>query len=260
MKPLAGEFVTSVSDGGVVPTDGLPAIALVGRSNVGKSSLLNALLQEDRAIVTPHPGTTRDTLEERVRLKDIHINIIDSAGLRKYPEIIEEEGMRRTRAAIERADLILVIFDRSQSLDENDDLMCKEISDKPKLVIINKCDLDKNWSISDLKSKIQTENPICISVKKQSGLNTLLDAIYDHVVRMTISAESIFITRERHRAHLFNASTALEKTIESLEQSLSEEFVAIDLDIAMNHLAAIIGKSIDEDLLDQIFNSFCIGK
>lgn len=236
------------------------SVALVGKPNVGKSSLLNALLQEDRAIVTPHPGTTRDTLEERVRIRDTHINIIDSAGLRKYPEIIEEEGIRRTRSAIERADLVLVIFDRSQSLDENDDLMCKEVSDRPRLVIINKCDLPEIWSIDDLKLKMNMDNPIFISVKEQNGLNTLIDAIHNHIVGEEKPCETIFITRERHRAHLVDASTALGATLESLEQKLSEEFVATDLDIAMNHLAAILGKSIGDDLLDQIFNSFCIGK
>ncbi|MCH8157488.1 MAG: tRNA uridine-5-carboxymethylaminomethyl(34) synthesis GTPase MnmE [Nitrospinae bacterium] len=237
------------------------SVALVGKPNVGKSSLLNALLKEDRAIVTPHPGTTRDTLEERIRIRDTHINIIDSAGLRNHPETIEEEGIRRTRAAIERADLCLVIFDRSQPLDANDDLICREVGNKSKLVVINKCDLTADWSPDDLKSMIpDAAEPILISAKEQNGLDTLIDAIHRNTIHEVQSGEAIFITRERHRNHLVQASESLNKTLDSLEQNLSEEFVATDLTIAMDHIAAILGKSIEEDLLDQIFNVFCIGK
>jgi len=236
------------------------SVALLGKPNVGKSSLLNALLQEDRAIVTPHPGTTRDTLEEKVRIKDTHINIIDSAGLRKHPEIIEQEGIRRTRSAIENADLTLVIFDRSKPLDENDDLICKEVHDKSTLIIINKCDLREQWSVENLKEKIKTDTLIFVSAKEQSGLDSLIDAIYNCVINSEISSDTIFISRERHRLSLIQASSSLEKTLISLEKKLSEEFVAIDLNIAMNHLAAILGKVIEDELLDQIFNSFCIGK
>jgi len=235
------------------------SVALVGKPNVGKSSLLNALLQEDRAIVTPYPGTTRDTLEERIRIKDIHINIIDSAGLRNHPEMVEKEGMQRTRLAISHADLVLVIFDRSQPLDENDDLIYKETGNKPKLVIINKCDLLENWSTDDLKLKIKSNHPILISAKEKNGLEALIDSIHDHVA-LVATPGTIFVTRERHRAHLADASKSLKTTLESLEKQLSEEFVATDLVIAMNHLAAILGKSVGEELLDQIFNSFCIGK
>ena len=232
-------------------------VAIVGKPNVGKSSLLNALLQEDRAIVTPHPGTTRDTLEERVRIKDTHINIIDSAGLRNHPETVEREGMQRTRFAIERADLVLLIFDQSQPLDENDDLICKEVSNKSKLIIINKCDLPETWSTNDLK--VKSNNPIFISAKEKSGFETLLDSIYNHVVH-AVTPGTIFITRERHRALLADSSASLKRTLESLEKKLSEEFVATDLSIAIDHLAAILGKSVDEELLDQIFSTFCIGK
>ncbi len=236
------------------------SVALLGKPNVGKSSLLNALLQEDRAIVTPHPGTTRDTLEEKVRIKDTHINIIDSAGLRKHPEIIEQEGIRRTRSAIENADLTLVIFDRSKPLDENDDLICKEVHDKSTLIIINKCDLREQWSAENLKEKIKTDTLIFVSAKEQSGLDSLIDAIYNCVINTEKSGEAVFISRERHRLNLVQASSSLEKTLVSLENQLSEEFVAIDLSIAMNHLATILGKVVEDELLDQIFNSFCIGK
>jgi tRNA modification GTPase len=236
------------------------SVTLVGKPNVGKSSLLNALLQEDRAIVTPHPGTTRDTLEEKIRIKDIHINIIDSAGLRKSPEIIEQEGIRRTRSAIENTDLTLAIFDRSQPLDENDDLIFKELSDKSILIVINKSDLKEQWPIESLKEKIKPDTVVSVSAKEQSGLDSLTDAIYNCVINTEKSDEAVFISRERHRFNLVQASLSLEKTLTSLENHLSEEFVATDLNIAMNHLAIILGKVVEDELLDQIFNSFCIGK
>ena len=161
---------------------------------------------------------------------------------------------------MENADLTLVIFDRSQPLDENDDLICREAYDKSTLVIINKCDLPENWSIDNLEKKIKIGCPILISVKEQSGLDVLIDTIYNHIIDTATSNETVFISRERHRSHLVEASASLEKTLESLELQLSEEFVAIDLGIAMSHLATILGKSMEEELLDQIFNSFCIGK
>jgi len=236
------------------------SVVLLGKPNVGKSSLLNAMIQENRAIVTPHPGTTRDTLEEKARIQDTHINIIDTAGLRNNPEVIEKEGIQRTLAAINDADLILAIFDRSHPLDDNDDLICNEVSDKSILVVINKCDLPENWSIDDLKKKINIDPLILISAKKQNGLDNLLEKIYDKVTSVEKHSESVFISRERHRSHLVEASSSLIKTIKSLEDQLSEEFVAVDLRIAMNHLASILGKVVEDELLDQIFNSFCIGK
>jgi tRNA modification GTPase len=236
------------------------SVALVGKPNVGKSSLLNALLQEDRAIVSPHPGTTRDTLEEKIRIKDTHINIIDSAGLRIHPETIEQEGIRRTRSVIENADLTLVIFDGSQPLDENDELICKEVNDRATLAIINKCDLSQQWSIKNLKEKLKSKTVLLISAKEPRGLDALIDAIYNCVIKAEKNGEAIFISRERHRSNLAQASLSLEKTLISLESQLSEEFIAIDLSIAMNHLGTILGKVVEDELLDQIFNSFCIGK
>ena len=125
-------------------------VALVGKPNVGKSSLLNSLMQEDRAIVTDKPGTTRDTLEERIRIKDIHIVITDSAGLREDPEIIEQEGIQRTRNAVTHSDLALVLFDHSRPLDGNDELLMNEVKDKPRFILLNKADLDPQWKKEEI--------------------------------------------------------------------------------------------------------------
>ena len=138
--------------------------------------------------------------------------------------------------------------------------MPKEVCEKSTLVVINKCDLSENWPVDDLRKKIKIDPLILISAKKQKGLDSLINIIYDQVINTEKYTEAVFISRERHRLNLDKASSSLEKTLISLENQLSEEFVAIDLSIAMNHLATILGKVVEDELLDQIFNSFCIGK
>ena len=235
-------------------------VTLVGKPNTGKSSLLNALMQEDRAIVTDIPGTTRDTLEERIKVKDIHIVIVDSAGLRSEPEIVEEEGIQRTRNALEKSDLVLVVFDTSQPLDENDDLLMNELGDKPRCILFNKSDLEQKWEKEKIKKFLRDDKPISISAKTGAGMQDLIEAIYDFAVKGESMGESIFITRERHRNHLKQAATALEIAFESLRSGFSEELIAVDVNFALEHMGLVLGKSFEEDLLDKIFGQFCIGK
>ena len=235
-------------------------ITLVGKPNTGKSSLLNALMQEDRAIVTAIPGTTRDTLEERVRIKDIHIVIIDSAGLRDNPEIIEEEGIQRTRNALEQSDLALVVFDPSQPLDANDELLMKEVSEHSRCVLFNKSDLQAQWQPDEIASFLKGEAFVSLSAKTGAGLEELKEAIYKYAVGGERVGESIVITRERHRDHLQQAANALQNASDSLASGYSEELVAVDVTLAMEHLGSVLGKTFAEDLLDKIFGQFCIGK
>ncbi len=235
-------------------------VVLLGKPNVGKSSLLNALLNEDRAIVTPLPGTTRDTLEERVRINDIHINIIDAAGWRQNPELIEKEGIKRTKAALAQADLALVVFDGSQTLDQNDDLLIEEVGDKPHRVLLNKCDLSERVDVPALEKKFPDAEFIRISAKNGNGLTELCTSIYQFVMGDSSLNETLVLTRERHRQCLVEANNALLKSCASLNQDLSEEFIAVDITIAMDRIAVILGKTFAEDLLDQIFGEFCIGK
>ena len=235
-------------------------VTLVGKPNTGKSSLLNTLMQEDRAIVTDIPGTTRDTLEERIKVKDIHIVIVDSAGLRSEPEIVEEEGIQRTRNALEKSDLVLVVFDTSQPLDENDDLLMNELGDKPRCILFNKSDLEQKWEKEKIKKFLRDDKPISISAKTRAGMQDLIEAIYGFAVKGESMGESIFITRERHRNHLKQAATALEIAFESLRSGCSEELIAVDVNLALEHMGLVLGKSFEEDLLDKIFGQFCIGK
>ncbi len=235
-------------------------VTLVGKPNVGKSSLLNALLREDRAIVTSIAGTTRDTLEERARIKDIHIVLIDSAGLRGDPELIEERGMQRTRAALEKSDLAIVVFDASQPLDDDDELLMKEVGQKPRLVVRNKSDLPSSWQPRRIKKFLVGGKPLALSAKTLDGVDALKEAIYQKALGGERVGESVIITRERHRDHLQQAAQSLRKAGESLKGGLSEELVAVDVSLAMEHLGVVLGKTFEEDLLDKIFGQFCIGK
>ena len=244
---------------GKVYREGLK-VALIGKPNVGKSSLLNALLQEDRAIVTAHPGTTRDTLEERVRIRDIHITVVDTAGLRHEAGEVEEHGIERTRLMMTKADLSLVIFDGTHPLDTNDALIIKEISDKKKLVLLNKNDrptiIDKNALLKQLKE----ETALSISATKGHGLDELKNALYQTALDGKTSGESLVITRERHRQALAETHAALTRVSQSLQEDRSEDLIAVDLNSALEPLGGILGKTFVDDLLDQIFNDFCIGK
>jgi tRNA modification GTPase len=235
-------------------------VALVGKPNVGKSSLLNALLQEDRAIVTPHPGTTRDTLEERVRINDIHITIVDTAGLRHEAGEIEEHGIERTRHALAQADLALVIFDGSHALDTNDALLIREVADKKKLVLLNKSDLTLQIDESSLLKKLGEKRAVALSAKNGKGLEALKDALYLSALEGRTSGEAVVITRERHRQALAQTQEALTRVSQSLQEDRSEDLIAVDLNSALEHLGGILGKTFVDDLLDQIFNDFCIGK
>jgi len=235
-------------------------VTLVGKPNVGKSSLLNALLNEDRAIVTPLPGTTRDVLEERVRIKDIHIQIVDTAGLRHAPGAIEEHGMARARSALAIADMALVIFDGSQPLDDNDELLIREVGLKPKLVLINKCDLTLALDETALTKKIHDTKTLHLSALTGEGFDGLIDAIHQFVMAGGRSGEDLVITRERHRQALAEAHAALDRVRASLKNNLSEDLIAVDLNMALEEIGGILGKTFVEDMLDQIFNDFCIGK
>ena len=261
IKELKNEIFSLVSSfhQGKIIREGL-RIALVGKPNVGKSSLLNALLQEDRAIVTSIPGTTRDTLEERIRVKDIHIVVTDSAGLRDNPEIVEEQGIQRTRNALAQSDLALVVFDPSQSFDGNDELLMKEVGDRPRCTLLNKSDLEQKWEKEKIDKFLKGERPISISAKTGAGMPDLSEAIYNFAVKGEQAGESIFITRERHRNHLQQAATALDVAYTNMNSGYSEELIAVDINLAMEHIGSILGKTFAEDLLDKIFGEFCIGK
>ncbi len=244
---------------GRIVRDGLKVV-LVGKPNVGKSSLLNALLDEDRAIVTPHPGTTRDVLEERIKLKDLHLTILDTAGIREHPESIEEEGIARTRRALEQADLAVIVIDGSQALDGNDLRLIEETKDIKRCGIVNKCDLPQALKTDDLPSSLKTQAPLSLSAKNGDGLETLKDHLYEIASGGNVARESLIITRERHHRALTQTILSLDLVCQSLAEDQSEDLVAVDMNTALEILGGLTGKDYATDLLDQIFDDFCIGK
>ena len=174
--------------------------------------------------------------------------------------MIEEQGIQRTRTALEKSDLALVIFDTSQPLDDNDKLLMQEVGDKPRLVVLNKSDLPPLWQQEQINNFLADDQPLTLSTKTLEGFDTLKEAIHQKATSGERAGESLVITRERHRDHLQQATQSLQKAGESLRQGLSEELVALDVTIAMEHLGAVLGKTFEEDLLDKIFGQFCIGK
>jgi len=232
------------------------ATAIVGRPNVGKSSLLNAMLKQNRAIVTEIPGTTRDVLEEYLNVSGIPIRILDTAGIRHSHDAIEQEGVRRSLAAIKSADIVLVVLDGSETLKDEDRRVLKEVEEKSAIAVINKSDLPRKLEVLD-RPRLQ----VSVSCRTGDGLDSLKHAVSDVVKLGTVTArEHVWAVNERHKAALDKARISLEKSLESISAGLSPEFIAIDFRDALDSLGLIIGATYTEDILDRIFQDFCIGK
>lgn len=228
------------------------SLCLLGSPNVGKSSLMNALLGKDRAIVTDIAGTTRDILEEDLRLGQLHFKLIDTAGIRETVETIEKEGIRRSHAAMREADLILLLLDASRPLTPQDQELIETTPKEKTLVIWNKIDLGKPSLNIDA---------IQISAKERTGLEELKTAIDQIIWKKGIpSKEEVLITKLRHYQALNNATQACQTAIRGLKSGISPEFVASDMRAALNELGTIIGANVTEDILSAIFSKFCLGK
>jgi tRNA modification GTPase len=255
----------NVGKEGKIVRDGLK-IAIIGKPNVGKSSLLNGFLKEDRAIVTPFPGTTRDSIEEFMNLNGVPIKFIDTAGLRDTQDLIEQEGIRRTKLQIEDADLLLILFDVSQPLDNDDFKLLEEYSNQKNVIfVLNKIDLPRVWEGYFLCCKIQPYNNnvelVEISAKESTGLDNLQNVILNKIFSGNIpSPEEMFLSNTRHIDAIRRAKESMERAISSIKQNLSGEFVAVDLRSALDALGEITGETTTDDILNRIFNEFCIGK
>ena len=228
------------------------SLCLLGSPNVGKSSLMNALLGKDRAIVTPIPGTTRDLLEEDLRLGGLHFKLIDTAGIRTTTEIIEQEGILRSRGAMQEADVILLLLDASRPLDEQDRELLKT-APKHKTVVV--------WNKIDLGKPMEEIGAVSISAKEKIGLDDLQAAIERLIWKQgPPSKEEVLITKLRHYQALTNAIASCQAVIAGLHSGISAEFAASDMRAALNELGAIIGTNVTEDILSAIFSKFCLGK
>lgn len=231
------------------------SLCLLGSPNVGKSSLMNALLGKERAIVTPIAGTTRDLLEEDLRLGHFHFRLIDTAGIRDTQEVVEQEGIRRSKLAMQQADLILLLLDATRPIEEADRQLLQN-APKEKTILV--------WNKTDLKApeeSILWEPSVCISALERQGLDELRAAIERTIWKKgPPSKEEIVITQQRHFIALSEAIYALDRVLTGLKQGISAEFVAFDMRTALSELGTIIGTNVSEDILSAIFSKFCLGK
>lgn len=234
--------------------------AIIGKPNAGKSSLLNTLARKERAIVTDIAGTTRDTLEEQIMLNGICLNIIDTAGIRDTEDSVEKIGVEKAMDSISMADLILYVVDSSTDLDENDFQIMEHIKNKNVIVLLNKSDLEV--MVSEEKIKENLNAPVLsFSAKNGDGLDQLENLITDMFFKGSIQENNqVIITNARHVSALSRAYESLSHVVESIENEMPEDFLSIDLMDAYESLGTIIGESVEEDLVNEIFSKFCTGK
>ncbi len=259
-------------DSGRMIREGIRTVIL-GKPNAGKSSLLNALLGEERAIVTEIAGTTRDILEEHINLKGISLNVTDTAGIRDTEDLVEKIGVERAQDYAEQADLILYVIDASMPLDENDQKIFHIIQGKKSVILLNKSDLDVVVKEEDVKNKYFASDPsifaskeimeftipvLNVSVKEKMGIDVLEETLKSLFYEGNLSFnDEIYITNVRHKTALQDAFSALERVMESIHSGMPEDFYSIDLLDAYESLGRITGESVGEDLVNEIF---CMGK
>lgn len=246
------------ADTGKIFKEGIKTVIL-GKPNVGKSSLMNFLLDENRAIVTDIPGTTRDTIEEYVNIKGVPLRIIDTAGIRDTDDVVEKIGVEKALSKVEEADLVIMIFDSSRELEDDDIKILDYIKNKKVIYIKNKTDLEPKLDLSNYEN-IDKE-AINVSVLKNQGLEEIIDKINKLFFEGTINvSDDLIINNVRHKNLLINAKKNLEEVLKSINLNMTIDFIEIDLKEAMEQLGFIVGKSVSDDLMERIFSDFCIGK
>jgi len=259
IKVELDELISS-SKQGIIYREGLKTV-IVGRPNVGKSSLLNTLLEEKRAIVTDIPGTTRDAIEEYINIGGIPLRIIDTAGIRKTEDLVEKIGVEKTEGYLREADLVLMMIDISQGLEKDDLRIYELVQNKPLIILINKTDLDLGFDYNEIEKKFHKHSILKISVKEEKGIKELKEAIINEVLGENIRTdEELLISRTRHKNALERALKAVERVIDSQRKGLPYDFYTIDLRDCLDALGEITGETLAEDIIDRIFSDFCLGK
>lgn len=260
-------YLLKNSDNGRILKEGISTV-IVGKPNVGKSSLLNMLLEEDRAIVTDIAGTTRDILEEQLNLDGILLNIIDTAGIRDTADVVEQIGVEKAKSYLKDADLIFYVIDTSICLDENDLNIMESLYEKRTIILLNKSDLESKITSDDVLKylreaglKDEFYKMVSISAKDGSGITQLTEQIREMFFSGEIKwNDEIYITNVRHKVLLSDAQSSLRLVLESIEQGMPEDFYSIDLMNAYESLGSVIGESVEDDLVNEIFSKFCMGK
>jgi len=233
---------------------------IVGKPNVGKSTLLNSLLREERAIVTHVPGTTRDIIEEIINIKGIPLVLTDTAGIRKTDDIVENIGVEKSKQLIEKADLILLVLDASEKLEKEDMEVIEKIKENNKktIVLLNKIDLERKLDLSSYN----LENIVEISAKDNIGIEEMEDKIYSYIVEEDVenTSEKLIITNIRHKTALEKTKEAVKNIFETIDTGMPMDLISVDLKEALDSLSEITGEISSEDILEHIFGNFCVGK
>ncbi len=236
-------------------------VAILGKPNVGKSSLFNALLTTARAIVTNIPGTTRDTIEETINIGGIPINLVDTAGIRQTHDIVEQQGVQRSRDLLDKVELLLLMFDASEPLNESDIELLEIAKNNRAILILNKTDLHMLTHPQNLSDHCPVPCIVQTAITEDIGIDTLKNAIVDMLLGGNfVVGESPIITNARHQDALHRSQEALDDVITSLESDMPPDLVSVDLRISLDALGDIVGKTTTEDILDRIFSQFCVGK
>lgn len=254
------EQLLKTASQGKIMREGL-ATALVGRPNVGKSSLLNHLLHEDKAIVTDVAGTTRDVIEEYVNVSGVPLKLIDTAGIRETEDKVEKIGVERSKKAIEQSDLVLLVLNAAESLTKEDLELIRLTNDKKRIIILNKTDLEERLDRKEL-AKISENAPVyATSILKNEGVEALEEAISKLFFNGIENSQStVMVTNARHIALLKKAQNSLDSVLEGISSGMPVDLVQIDMTEAWNLLGEITGESYEDELLDQLFSQFCLGK
>ena len=245
---------------GRILREGLETV-IIGKPNVGKSSLLNALLREKRAIVTDIPGTTRDIIEEYVNIRGVPLKIVDTAGIRETSDLVEKIGVERAQEIMQRADLVLLVLDASAPLSAEDRQVLEMLQQQQVIVLINKTDLPVQLELDEVMARMAGRRVLRISVLEGTGLDELEQAIVDMVYAgETTPSDSAFVSNVRHVAALRHARQRLADALATISAGMPPDFVIVDLRAAWEKLGEITGETVGDDIIDQIFARFCIGK
>jgi tRNA modification GTPase len=248
------------ADEGKILREGI-VTAIVGRPNAGKSSLLNALARENKAIVTDIPGTTRDIVEETVSLGGIPLRLLDTAGIRETHDVVERIGVERSRSALNEADLILLVLNWNEELHEDERKLLQELKNRAALVIVNKTDLPGRLSIGEIEREYGESRIVRMSVKEGIGLDRLEQAVTGMFFSGSIEAADLtYVSNARHVAALHRAKAALQDAIRAAEEGVPVDLIQIDISASWEALGEIVGDTASESLLDEIFSKFCLGK
>ena len=254
------EKLLSTADSGKIIREGLN-VAIIGKPNVGKSSLMNELLKETRAIVTEIPGTTRDTIEEVVSIKNIPVRLTDTAGIRETDDKIEKIGIEKSKKSFNEADLIIFVMDSSREISDEDREIMEYIGDRRSIVLINKIDLGKKWGKEDIHQIIPNASILETSILQREGVDKIEEEILSMVYSGNVTQnESLMVTNVRHKELLERAAVSIKDALYMTCQREAMDFIEVDLKNAYESLGEITGETVSDDIINEVFSRFCLGK